>query len=67
MNERKLEIINDNLYIIEKGMRNGDKVDVVEVIKLDEELLKELAKLLKPYLDSIPNCECGKKWKHSSI
>jgi hypothetical protein len=22
---------------------------------------KELAKALKPYLDSIPNCECGKK------
>jgi hypothetical protein len=46
---------------VEKGRLIAyEKHDNVITIYLEVDV-KELAKLLKPYIDSIPNCECGKK------
>ena len=49
---------------VDKAKVNGDKTSYSFIISgygNQKEALKELAKALKPYLDSIPNCECGKK------
>ena len=39
--------------------------DIADKFNIDIELtpnfIKSCARLLKPYIDSIPNCECGKK------
>lgn len=54
----KVEVVNGKLQILETKISCGE----YECGKYDKILLevdaKELAKALKPYLDSIDNCEC---------
>jgi hypothetical protein len=59
----KVKVKNDRLIIYTEGQ---DLVDLgkggkcyIDTIHLDVDI-KELAKLLKPYLDSIDNCEVKK-------
>ena len=58
----KLKVENDrlvvyhNVYYVNEALAEIDYEEVLANIDI-----KELARLLKPYIDSIPNCECGKK------
>ena len=53
-----VKVKNDRLIIYTEGQ------DLVDLGKVDLDVdIKELAQALKPYLDSIDNCECGKKYK----
>ena len=66
----KIKVENDRLVFYE----NHEEIDYthmntggyakseIEIVKLDVSL-NELARALKPYLDSIDNCECGKNIK----
>jgi hypothetical protein len=56
----KLTVKNDRLIVVQtKEVYPFEEIEYAEPI-LDIDI-KELARLLKPYIDSISNCECGKK------
>ena len=71
----KLKVENDRLIVyrevdgyelINKGKTNEERKlcswnEKVFDIELTPNFIKSCARLLKPYIDSIPNCECGKK------
>jgi len=71
----KLKVENDKLIVyrevdgtelINKGKTNEEWKpcfwnEKVFDIELTPNFIKSCAKLLKPYLDNISNCECGKK------
>ena len=57
----KLKVENDRLIVYEEEwqLSTGNQKKLYKhILDID---IKELARLLKPYIDEIPNCECGKK------
>ena len=67
MKDYEIEIIHGKLRVVkitgETFKSGGGEYElntIVAEIELTSELLKDLAKALKPYLDSIENCEVKK-------
>lgn len=51
-----VKIENDKIILYDKWIDNDGKMQDFYAVVIDA---WDFAKLLKPYLDSIPNCECG--------